>query len=334
MPDTALIDLAMQYRAAVLKRDAAAMLRLVNAYGGMYQTILKDVDRLILKIEAAKVPMTKGQIQRLGQYKDLLDAVEAQVNQFGGYLRTEMTTEARALIAQAGNDAKRLIATALGTNDAKVLAMIKMLNPAVTETLLGFLDPKGTLFSYWNQAGADVAKRIAQTIVDSVGMGKNPKVLARLIQGDLGNNLTSALRTARTTQLWAYREASRANYVANQDVIKKWQWVANLDGLTCGACVALHGTIYDTDTPMEGHWNCRCTLVPVTILNPNPDRQKGEDWFKEQPEATQKSILGPGKYDAWKAGQFEFSRLAQHSDDVVFSKMWTETPLKDLVTAE
>jgi SPP1 gp7 family putative phage head morphogenesis protein len=206
-----------------------------------------------------------------------------------------------------------------------------MLNPAVTETLLGFLDPKGTLFSYWNEkAGIDVAERISQTIIDSVGMGKNPKVLAGLIQEDLGGNLTSALRTARTTQLWAYREASRANYVANNDVVKQWQWVANLDADTCGACVALNGTIYDTDTPADGHWNCRCVMVPVTILDPNPDRQSGEDWFNQQDEAMQKSILGPGKYEAWQSGQFEFSQLAQHTPDVAFGSMWTETPLKDL----
>ena len=223
MPDNQLIDLAMQYRAAVLKRDAAALTRLVDAYGGMYRRLQRDIDRLILKIEAAGGTMTKGQVQRLGQYADLLTNVEAEVSQFGGYLKTSMSTEAQALIDQAGRDAKKLIATALGTNDAAVIAAIQMLNPAAVETLLGFLDPQGTLFSYWTEkSGSDVAQRIAQTIIDNVGMGKNPKVLARAIMGDLGNNLTSALRTARTMQLKAYQEASRANYVANSDVVKGW----------------------------------------------------------------------------------------------------------------
>jgi hypothetical protein len=244
-----------------------------------------------------------------------------------------MSSEAQALINQAGQDARSLIATALGTNDAKVLAMIKMLNPAVVETLLGFLDPKGTLFSYWTtSAGEDVAKRISQTIIDAVGMGKNPRVLAWMIQGDLGGNLTSALRTARTVQLWSYREASRANYVANNDVVTGWMWNTNLDGSACASCVAQHGSVHPLDEPLDDHWCGRCFATPITILNPNPDRQTGEEWFKEQDEATQKGILGPGKYEALKAGQFEFSQLSRQVQDAAFGTMRVETPLKDLIT--
>jgi SPP1 gp7 family putative phage head morphogenesis protein len=333
MPDT-VVSLALQYRQAVLQRDTAAMARLVNAYGGMYQRILKDVDRLVLKIENAGGTMTNGQVQRLAQYKDLIESIQVEVNQFGGYLKTSMSTEAQALMAQAGQDAKMLIATALG-GDARVLGMIKMLNPDVVETLLGFLDPKGTLFSYWNEkAGIDVANRISQTIIDNVGMGKNPQVLARAIQGDLGNNLTSALRTARTVQLKSYREASRANFIANQDVITGYQWVAQLDSQTCEACIALNGTIYDLEITPENHWNCRCCVVPITILNPNPTRQSGEDWFNEQDAATQTKIMGVEKLAAYNDGKFSFADLVQRTEDTVWGHTLTVTPLKDLVPSE
>ena len=72
-------------------------------------------------------------------------------------------------------------------------------------------------------------------------------------------------------------------------------------------------------------------MIPVTITNPNPDIQTGEAWFNEQDEATQRKILGPGKYDAWKAGKFEFGAVSKQVSDPVYGTMRVETPLKDLV---
>jgi len=269
----------------------------------------------------------------MAQYKQLLADIETEVAQFGQYLKTEVRLEAEQLIAQASRDAKMLIARAYG-DTAEINALIKMLNPSFVETLMGFLEPDGKLWTYWDTHGKQAAADVARVIMESIGLGRNPKAWAGALTQALGANLTSGLRTARTIQLWSYRESTRANYVANQEIVPKWQWYASLDGITCPACIALHGKIFDNANPMEGHWNCRCTLLPVTILDTGRDVQSGEEWFKAQPEARQRDILGPGKYDAWKEGKFEFGQLAKHTDDVAFGKMWTETPLKDLVPTE
>jgi SPP1 gp7 family putative phage head morphogenesis protein len=333
MPDKTLLELAMQARDAVLKRDAAALERLVNAYAAIFKKAEGEMLALVDVIQAKGGSMSKGQIQRLAQYKNLLSVVEDEVNKFGGYLQISARTEAEALIAQATRDAKILIAQALGGGIDQ--AKIASLPPNTIETLLGFLDQDGTLWKYWSKgdAGKEAADAVARVIFENIGMGRNPLAWKNALQTVMGSTLTSALKTARTVQLWSYREANRANYIANADVVVKWQWVAKLDTSTCAACVSLHGTVYETSEPMEGHWNCRCTLVPVTVLNPKAeDIEKGESWFANQSEATQKAILGPGKYAAWKDGQFKFSELAQHADDAVFGKMWRETPLKDLLT--
>jgi SPP1 gp7 family putative phage head morphogenesis protein len=332
MADPTLLDLAMQARTAVLRRDAAALERLTRAYAAINTKVEAEMAALVEVVLAKGGNLTNGQLQRLVQYKNLLTTVETEVNKYGGYLQVSARAEAEALIAQAGRDAKTLIAQAVGGGVDQ--ALIRSMPPNTIETLLGFLDPDGELWKYWSKgkAGKDTANLIAQVIYENIGIGRNPNAWKNALREAMGSTLTSALKTARTVQLWSYREANRANYIANADVVKQWQWVSKLDATTCAACLALHGTIYDTDVPMEGHWNCRCTLVPVTILNPKgADIEKGEAWFADQSAATQKEILGPSKYSAWQNGEFKFSQLAQHADDSVFGKMWRETPLKELI---
>jgi SPP1 gp7 family putative phage head morphogenesis protein len=330
-----MIDLAEKLRADLLKRDAAAMKRVVEAYQQVYDRVQLDTEALINKIIASGGEMTKGQVQRLAQYKQLMRTIEGEVDDFGVWFKLNTRQEAAALIAKAGQDAKLLMAEALA-GDARVLATIQSLNPRVIESLMGFLDSNGELWKYWSrgEAGTQTAAKIAQTIIENIGMGKNPNAWKGALAEAMGSTLTSALRTSRTIQLWSYREANRANYQANNQVVKGWQWLAELDELTCEACIALHGKIFTNEEPMEGHWNCRCTVVPITIFSDTNEIQRGEDWFNQQTPQRQEAILGPGKYEAWKDGKFEFSQLAQHSEDKTFGQMWTATPLKDLVPVE
>lgn len=325
-----MIALAERLRREVLRKDAQALTRLVRVYQETYRDIEAAVSALTAKIAGKE--MTLGQIQRMGQYKDMLRTIEGELQQFGAYMISELRADARGLLVQGGRDAKMLIGAAAG-NDARVLAAIKTVNPDVLVTLLGFLDPQGSLMQYWRDA--DIYKvsaaEIARKIAGGIAQGWNPVKLARELRRDAGFVLESAMRTARTVQLWSYREASRANYLANGDIVTGYQWYTNLDDKTCEACIALSGRIFKNEVSTDAHWNCRCTLLPVTILNPKGhDTPNGKDWFDSLQESRQREILGPAKYEAYKGGSLDFDQLAQHRDDKVFGGMWTPATLKDL----
>jgi hypothetical protein len=146
----------------------------------------------------------------------------------------------------------------------------------------------------------------------------------------LGQGLTTALRTARTAQIWSYREATRANYIANQDVVKGWIWFAALDSETCAACVAEHGTEHGLDEVLDDHYNGRCTMLPLTVTGVN-DIQGGADWLKAQDEETQRAILGKGKFEAWQDGRISLDQLATKHTDEVYGTMTAERSLKELI---
>ena len=71
-------------------------------------------------------------------------------------------------------------------------------------------------------------------------------------------------------------------------------------------------------------------MLPLSIFG-NPVEQSGEDWFRSQSSEQQRAMMGPGKYQAWQEGKFEFSALSTQRPDEVYGQMRTETPLKDLV---
>jgi hypothetical protein len=96
----------------------------------------------------------------------------------------------------------------------------------------------------------------------------------------------------------------------------------------------MQGTQHSVDETLESHPACCCSAVPLTkswadILAPlgvdtsdlqdtRPQIQSGEDYFNGLSASEQQDRLGPTKYDAWKAGDFNFSDLAQQTDSSVW----------------
>jgi hypothetical protein len=63
---------------------------------------------------------------------------------------------------------------------------------------------------------------------------------------------------------------------------------------------------------------------------PLPKVEKGEDWFKRQPERVQREMMKPQRYEAWKKKEFDFRDLSQKYDDEVYGELLRETSLKAL----
>lgn len=251
-----LYRLSLDIKAALLRRDAATLNRLTRAYTMMYSRLKASIDALVLKI--GDQPMTKGQITRLAQYNALIRDIEREVRSYGGFLQVELSQAARDNLAIASRDARVLVSSIAGGNRT-IMAGWQTLNPEVTQTLLGFLDPRGKLFSWMAQGMPEgAAQRVADTIITAVGIGKNPRTVAALIRDDFGGVLTDALRTARTVQIRAYNEATRANYVANNDIVTGWIWASAADDRTCESCWAMHGTKHGLDETLDDHYQGRC----------------------------------------------------------------------------
>lgn len=102
------------------------------------------------------------------------------------------------------------------------------------------------------------------------------------------------------------------------------------------SCIAKHGGKYPVDAVLNDHHMGRCTQIPSLRMAEQlgitpPEIEPGEKWFKRQNEATQRQLMGPAMFDAWKANAIRFSDLSQTYDDPVYGTMTREASLKELL---
>jgi SPP1 gp7 family putative phage head morphogenesis protein len=330
MPDV--LTLADQFHDQLERQDAQALARVIRAYAGIQQRLQGEIDALALEIEQGA--LTVGQVQKLARYRRLLEETGAEVQKFTAFMDVELGAMGREYVAR-GLDESTVLMRAAVDNQAALVARFRGLPPEAVERLLGFLDPQGPLYKRLKLLPGFVANAVSETILQSVALGRNPRTLARELTKAYGMGLSDSLRMARTVQLYSYREAARANYSANSEIVRGWQWYASLDSSVCLSCVAQHGKVYPLDQPLNDHHNGRCTQLPVTILSPNGHIQgnAGEQWFKGLSETEQQKMMGAGKFAAWKEGKFDLPALSTERPDEVYGLMRSVPSLKELIGA-
>ena len=195
--------------------------------------------------------------------------------------------------------------------------------------------PVGSLLARY---GPQNAARITSEIGSGIATGKGPREVARLARRVTGIPLSEALTISRTEINRAHREATRLNYAANSDIVKGYRRLASKDELTCMACIALDGTAYENNEPLDSHPNCRCTMVTDTLtyqdlgldIPGEPRPENGQEWFKKQPESTQRKMMGSRQLEAFQSGKIGLSDLVTVSSSSTWGKSATVKSVKAL----
>jgi hypothetical protein len=331
MADDALILSAIKYRYRLDAQSGADIERLLAAYKSMAARLKDKIDLLIAEIEKAGVDnLTRAQVAKMSRYTQLIAAIRDELNKYNIYLETELNGIANTALLQATRDIQNLIRLSAGR--VGISGSLNRLPVGSIKTLLGFLSQDSPLYQRLHELAPDLADRIAARILEGVGLGYNPMKVGDIITNELGWGLTDAMRWARTTQMWTYREASRATMAANSDVLDGWVWFAILDDAVppCESCLANHGQLFPLEETLDDHYNGRCVAIPHVIGDDNPVSQSGEDWFRSLPADKQAEVLGQSKLAALNEGKFEFSQLTQQTQDDVFGTMRVGVSLKDL----
>ena len=156
---------------------------------------------------------------------------------------------------------------------------------------------------------------IAKRLIGNLQFGEEAKTVRQLVAAGgqataVADNQVMAL--VRTSINQVANTASQQVYEANQDITKKYRYVATLDSRTSSICAALDGREFEYGKgPMPpSHWNCRSTTVPIIdpdILPPSTIAKRASadgpvpintsygQWLKDQPLSVQQDVLGPGK---------------------------------------
>lgn len=338
IPQHPVLQAAQRFRAQLLANEQAAANRLTQAYGRAYGRLQTNIEALEQALSALPDP-DRTSIMRLAALRSLKAQVVDELNRFSVYADTEISNAATQSIAQGLQDSRALVQAYFGPQQQQVIAArFDMLAVEQAEVAMGFLADDSPLHdALVRKLGPAVAERMGNAIVEGILLGMNPREIARIARQEMGVGLTWALTTARTAQLYSYRGASHLNYQANRDIVAGWVWFADLSSpRTCMSCIAQHGTEHSVDEVLTDHHAGRCSPIPLVPLARRlgiapPEIQRGEDWFRAQPEDAQVKRMGGGMWDAWKAGQVQFADLSQKYSDPVYGEMLREASLKGLL---
>lgn len=202
-------------------------------------------------------------------------------------------------------------------------------------------DVLGALVNYTSKAswqaligqyGTGIVDAVNRLLIRGVLDGHNPRTIAR----DARQMVTTmpvwqANNLARTLQLYSYRTATSANFVANADLLEPYAIRrATLDKRVCLACIALSGTRVPIDQPLQEHWSGRCVMIPV-VRGRTVNVPLGESWLRSQPEAAQRDLMGHAAFEAWRAGAVRLRDFARTVQDATFGAMIRESSLRGLL---
>ena len=273
MPSSDVLRLLAQFRAALAKQDEAALRQVVDAYRLVYDRLGGRIDALILAAGDVE-NMTGAKLIRLKQYAALEEQLSSELADFGVVLKSQVTSAAKAALLRGDVDAYRLLNGIYSAHDYIRANFARMPWEAI-QTMIGFLQADSPLYKAIYSMSGYYTEQVMQGLVSGIALGDSPRVtaakLADLFTQGLGRGLTDALRITRTAQLYSYREANRANFVLNSDVVSGWIWIADMEGdpPPCLSCIAQNGTRHDLDENLDDHDNGRAEVPDNIILTDN-----------------------------------------------------------------
>ena len=203
---------------------------------------------------------------------------------------------------------------------------------------------------WWAKQSNDLAFKFSNQVRQGVAQNETVSQIVRRIAGskklgipgvmDVSRRNASALVHTSIQQVAA--DAKLATFKANADVVKGTRFLATFDSHTSAQCIAHSGAEWDLEgnaikggfpfEPPPLHFNCRSTLVPITLtfkeLGIDVPEVKGtrasdlgqvksdlsfDGFLKRHSTEYQDDLLGPGKAALWREKKITLTDLMGQS---------------------
>ena len=305
--------LARQFRANLLRRDAAAQAEVLRAYETVWEKLSDEIERVASQLQKkGSSPSLLFEQNRLGQLQDELAAEILDVAKKAGKITLR---EQSKVVDLAREHSARLMKAA--ATDARVRISFASLAKDEIRHLVGVMQdgsPVAQAFrKLGQQMGLESAEPIKKALIEGMALGRNPRSIAAAVRREVDAGFTPGRVTRsdprvvrvlnmgiRHQVLGAYREATRLNYEDNKKLLSGWVWTATRSATTCVICWAMDGTIFPADEPFVSHVNCRCVMRP--LLPGQTPGQLGPAAFNKLEPGVQKEILGDLAFKAYDSG--------------------------------
>ncbi len=302
--------------------EGDALRSLLAAYRPIARTrgLVDALLAAITEAAAAGVRIDRRWLNQLPQFRELIVQLQAELLLFRSHAAGVVTdAQGRALAALR---AEALVREALGELAALIEVQPVHLEPA--ENLVGRTRDGRPIAEVLGRTLTSPADEIAAIILDAQRRGLGADPVARAIAGRLGMPLVRSMTVARTELHRVYREGTRQALIDNAELLEGWVWRSARDSRVDAVCWAMDGTLFQfkrgtvvSGQPvidiMPSHPSCRCSMQPraksyaeilgdPTFPDQRPPIVPGPDRFANLPPEDQQRILGPGRYELFRAG--------------------------------
>lgn len=319
-----------QFKEALNARESMQFAVMARRWAELERAMDAQVSLLaneISEMRAAGQVVSLGKLKQMNRYQALLTQMRVEMrryNQFAEPLIRVNQLEYGRLGIDAALEGVRATYAEIG----RMGLSFNRLPIRAVERMVGLTGDGSPLAKLLKEAYPDAAAGITSKLLEATSLGWNPVKTAAAMRDGLAIGLNKSLTIARTEQMRVYRETSRAQF-QESGVVTGYKRYASHDA--CAACLMADGKFYPLDVPFEEHPQGRCTTIPVVADMPPVEWETGREWFMKQDAATQRSILGPGTYDAWRAGKFGLDNIVKRHDDETWGASLVVKPLKELV---
>ncbi|MBI5964926.1 MAG: hypothetical protein HY863_15715 [Chloroflexi bacterium] len=329
MPEPMVVKIMRAHKNAILAQEDSKMEEMARRWLQVEKKLKDDLQALAL--EAARMKgdgqvINKAVAMRIERAQKLLYQVRAETGRYVEWA-DGFISDYQALLAEQGLEhATDAIMAVMKEYDVR--GTFDKLNVSAVESMIGLAGDGSPLKRYLGDVHSGAADGMLEALINGVAQGIHPTKIAEEMANGLGIGLQQAMNTARTESLRAYRNASLMQYDASGLVIG-YKRISARDERTCAGCLFTDGQVFEDLSQFDEHNQGRCAAVPVLEGLPETQWQDPFDWFKAQDETTQESILGTGRFDAWKNGA-SLESMVKRVMDPTWGGAYVPTPVQEL----
>lgn len=332
-PYPLVVRVMLAFKAALLNNEANQIEEMARRWTQLEYSLQGFFDALAFELDHLRSEgetITISKLIRMQRYQQLLGQVNDQLDIYTVFAEGSIRSGQLSMLSLGIQHAIEAIKSYFITR-GKVAGAFDVLPVSAIESMVGLAGDGSPLRQLLKDSWPAAVEGLTTQLINATALGKNPTETARAMRDGFGVGFNRAINIARTEQLRVYRTANLEQYKAS-NLVKGYKRLSARDTRVCPACLmADDGTIYPLDVSFEAHPQCRCTPVPVVIGLPVVTWQNGDSWFLAQTPATQRGILGSGKFDAWQSGQFKLADLVRREEDDTWGTSLRTANLKELI---
>lgn len=306
MPDImSAVDIASEFREELANLNEKAVGDMLAEWRQVETALIADMEAFAARFEPGQ-SLTPGQVLRMERYQALQAQVTAQLSALEG--------AAGPLITAGQGQAAGLGALQAATtlDSLGVGLTFNQLSTKATQNIIALARAGKPLAELLQPMYGAASEGIIRELINGVALGYGPRKIARNMARDgMTDALNHLLLVSRDQYNRAARTAAFQRYEDSGVVRGYTRRCARQAGRTCIACISLDGTFYPLSEPFAEHPQGRCTPIPaIKGVEVRSRLGSGQSWFEGLDEDAQIATMGRGRWEAWKAGELPWDKMA------------------------